>query len=218
MVTENMEKKNIFYMQEEWTDKVKYPYRKCLKIDCMYHLILVIVFPALMYGRFHDDGAIAIIWTLVTFFSMLLICMVIQRSVLLEYLDEKHKETVTNIVSFYEVDYFYRHLDQEPVTKLYPSMMMVRRMELKCKSTTKYYCFGIRKRYVIRCVGSYRKERALYSVFFPKEGRYVRRKESHPFKVTYTKYNKSLIRLDMVEGEEYPEGFTAKLEKINSMF
>lgn len=217
MVTENMEKRNIIPKQEDLQRKVKYPYRKCLKVDTMYALLAIIIFPILLLLEDISDSLYRLA-SLILFLALLVLYIIVHLSVLWEYLDEKCGKVSTDVVLFYEIDHFYHYLDQEPVAQLYPSLFMVRRMELKCKSTTKYYCFGIRKRYVIRCVGSYRKERALYSVFFPKEGRYVRRKESHPFKVTYTKYNKSLIRLDMVEGEEYPEGFTAKLEKINSMF
>ena len=212
-----MEKKNIILNWEEWKNKAKHPYRKCLKVDTLYNMIPIIIFPILRYWRFHDDP-FAIILALVMFFSMLLLCTIIQRSVLFEYLDEKSGLVMSDVVSFYEIEHFYRYLDQEPVAKLYPSILNVRRMELKCKSSTKYYCFGIRRRYVIRCVGTYRKERALHSLFFPLEGRYVRRKESFPLKVTYTKYNKSLIKLEMVEGEKYPDGITKKLEKINIMF
>lgn len=212
-----MEKKNIILNWEEWKNKVKHPYRKCLKVDTLYDMIAVIGFPLLLFIRglyeplFLNASGIL-------FLLLLILYVVTHLSVLFEYLDEKSGLVMSDVVSFYEIEHFYRYLDQEPVAKLYPSILNVRRMELKCKSSTKYYCFGIRRRYVIRCVGTYRRERALHSLFFPLEGRYVRRKESFPLKVTYTKYNKSLIKLEMVEGEKYPDGITKKLEKINIMF
>ena len=116
---------------------------------------------------------------------------------------------MSDVVSFYEIEHFYRYLDQEPVAKLYPSILNVRRMELKCKSSTKYYCFGIRDDMLSVALGRIAKSVHQF-VFFPLEGRYVRRKESFPLKVTYTKYNKSLIKLEMVEGEKYPDGITKK--------
>ena len=105
----------------------------------------------------------------------------------------------------------------DPVNKLYPEDMLVFRFMLYYKLNGKKRVFG-NKQY-LNCLGTQEKYEELERLLHMKETA-VLRKESRVLKVTYTKYNKELVKIEKAEGETYPIhcDYEELLERINIMF
>ena len=104
-----------------------------------------------------------------------------------------------------------------PINKLFPDDITVFEFKIKYKKPNQNKSwFPSLKVY---CIGTPEKRKLIEKLIHMKEGVALRH-ESRRFKVTYKKYSKELIRIDLCEDEEYPAHchYEELVEKINIMF
>ncbi len=106
---------------------------------------------------------------------------------------------------------------ESPVNKLFPDDMVVSEIILNYKTSGQKYCYFPRRR--LFCLCTEEKQEEIEKLIHMKE-RLTLRKESRRFKVTYKKYSKELVRIDLCEDEEYPAHchYEELIERINIMF
>ncbi len=130
---------------------------------------------------------------------------------------------VAQEVIFYETEGTWETANSEtlphehPVNKLFPEDITVFEFDLDYKLPDQNIrWFPIRRVY---CIGTPEKRELIEKLIHMKEGVALRH-ESRRFKVTYKKYSKELVRIDLCEDEEYPAHchYEELVERINIMF
>jgi hypothetical protein len=104
-----------------------------------------------------------------------------------------------------------------PINRFFPDSMIVSELLLRYKIKGQNFRFFPYRRF--RCICTEEKQKEIENLIHMKEGLTLR-KESRRFKVTYKKYSKELVRIDLCDDETYPAhcGFEELTERINIMF
>lgn len=134
---------------------------------------------------------------------------------------DKDREIIREL-SFYEIEQVWSTIhgstaEESPVNKIISEDFIVSEVnlfiKLKCQ---KYRYLPMR---ALNCICSKEKQEEIEKLIHMKE-RLTLRKESRRFKVTYKKYSKELVRIDLCEDEEYPAHchYEELIERINIMF
>lgn len=188
--------------------------------------LLIIFGPVIEFG-WEEFFSKAVIVGLAFWFSFLFIIMAV--SAVSDYLPKRgikknfgKDPIVVDELVFYGIKgmwraHYYEAPEDDPIKDLYPEEMKVARYMIYYKLKGKKRRYGLKQ--YLSCICSREKYEEIERLIHMKETA-ILRKESRRFKVTYTKYNKELVKIELAEGETYPLhcDYEELVEKINIMF
>ena len=222
-----------------WDKKVPYPYqsKKVAFAEFLLMAVCAILGALSLWWLYPEDG-FKIFFVLMSI-ACFLGYLVLQRGVLLSKLDEITGDTKTKELVFLG---YGRIDDHDFISGLYPQDMYVYRLEMYYRVNRKVQ-IGNR---ILRCVMTEERHEELDELFFGEASLTPRKKGdkfeyvyfistfilrpimrfisdgngSPIFLVTYTRFNKELLKIELAEGETYPESEEYKelLERVNIMF
>lgn len=226
----------------KWINDIPFPYRKAISREILI-ILLIWLLGSLTFFEIHS-GKIIFLGTsdagFFLFFSIYIVAIFIligfaSLPILLEYLDYKFYAETEDEIIFSNIIEMYG-TGNDPIGKVLKKRTL-RRYVFKGKSQIYTGILGVHKKRFVRIICTPTRKTYFKLLFFPREENNKQKRKvkkydfmykeaftpydtgrntkSYPLKVVYTKFNHYFVRIELLEGIDYPENFATLIMRIN---